>query len=113
MRERAQEAREWVDETLTSLGRGVVKGLDTPGQLYESLEYDHEDPDVEHPYSMGATMDLEHGYEGPGQDLAYDTGRAIGAAGPAVGALVNPAALLAYTPTLWTDYRMKQLKDPE
>jgi len=113
MRERAQDAHEWVDETLTALGRGLVKGLDTPGQLYEALDYDHEDPDVEHPYSMGATMDLEQGYEGPGEDLTYDTGRAIGAAGPAVAALVNPAALLAYAPTAWADYRMKGLKDPE
>lgn len=113
MHELTEDAREWLDETLTALGRGTAKGLDTPGHLYEALQYDDDDPDVEHPYSVGATMDLEHGYEGPGEDLAYDTGRAIGAAGPAVAALVNPAALLAYAPATWADYRMKESKDPE
>jgi len=96
-----------VDEWTSDLGTavkdftdGIIKGLDTPAQATEAAMY-HKDGGHEEPYSVGAELDLDRGYTPEDDDWLYQTGRAVGAAGPAAlfFGTANPAALALYGPT--------------
>ncbi|MDY6771640.1 MAG: hypothetical protein SV186_06850 [Candidatus Nanohaloarchaea archaeon] len=80
---------------------GIVKGLDTPAHLTEAVTYDEETAERDEPYTVGAKKDLDQEYAASDDDFAYEAGRAVGAAGPAVAFLgtANPAALALYAPT--------------
>lgn len=94
---------EWTDDlgnAVKDITDGIVKGLDTPAHMAEAATYDDEN-ERDQPYSVGAQLDLDRGYAADEDDWLYETGRAVGAAGPAVLFLgtANPAALALYGPT--------------